>query len=480
VIGSILKRWLERRVRGVWSVIRVLLIAGFALVWLLAGEVPVHAQSQTPDGPVYVVQSGDTLSDIAARFGLSLNELLTANPMSDPNRIHPGDRLVIPGLEGVSGEIHALRLGVGESLQGLSWRYGTPVEALVRLNHLLSPEQLYVGVELLVPVQAEQGYAPFTLAAGETMLEAALVRGMNPWSLVLENDLPGTWAAVPGQPLMAPAEHAPESAIALPEPVRAVVLKPLPLVQGRTTVIEVQVSAPVTLTGSLAGYPLHFFPLDEEHYVALQGIPAMAEPGLVSLQIQGETADGRTWSLDQQAVLAAGGYGYESLHVDPMLVEESVSKAEMEFVRPLMSAATPHRYWVGRFLAPSPFADCFNSVFGTRRSYNDRPYNTYHSGLDFCGGTGVEIYAPAAGRVVFAGPLTVRGNATIIDHGWGVITGYWHQSEIRVQVGELVEPGQVIGLVGGTGRVTGAHLHWELWVGGVPVDPLDWLQQAYP
>ena len=90
------------------------------------------------------------------------------------------------------------------------------------------------------------------------------------------------------------------------------------------------------------------------------------------------------------------------------------------------------------------------------------------------------ITAPAAGKVVFAGLWTVRGNATIIDHGWGIYSGFWHQSEIDVQVGQVVEQGQVIGLVGGTGRVTGAHQHWEVWANGVQVNPMDWLQQSYP
>ena len=101
-------------------------------------------------------------------------------------------------------------------------------------------------------------------------------------------------------------------------------------------------------------------------------------------------------------------------------------------------------------------------------------------GLDFCGGEGLQIFAPAPGKVVFAAPLTVRGNATIIDHGWGVYSGFWHQSQILVNVGDTVEQGQVIGLVGGTGRVTGAHLHWDLWVNGIQVNPLNWLNQTYP
>ena len=86
----------------------------------------------------------------------------------------------------------------------------------------------------------------------------------------------------------------------------------------------------------------------------------------------------------------------------------------------------------------------------------------------------------APGVVVFAGWMDVRGNATMIDHGWGVYSAYLHQSEFKVKVGDKVETGQVIGLVGGTGRAGGPHLHFEILVGDVPVNPLDWLQQAYP
>ena len=143
-----------------------------------------------------------------------------------------------------------------------------------------------------------------------------------------------------------------------------------------------------------------------------------------------------------------------------------------------MSGFTAQRYFDGLMGLPSPGA--ITSQFGTRREYNGGELKSFHSGTDFGGGPGSQIVAPAAGVVVLAETLPVRGNATIIDHGWGVTTGYWHQTEIYVAVGDVVAAGQVIGTVGSTGRSTGPHLHWEMWVGGVQVDPMQWARQSFP
>jgi murein DD-endopeptidase MepM/ murein hydrolase activator NlpD len=74
----------------------------------------------------------------------------------------------------------------------------------------------------------------------------------------------------------------------------------------------------------------------------------------------------------------------------------------------------------------------------------------------------------------------VRGFTTYIDHGWGIYSGFFHQKEIQVNVGDVVQPGQLIGQIGATGRVTGPHLHWEIWVNGFQVNPIDWLDNIYP
>ncbi len=88
---------------------------------------------------------------------------------------------------------------------------------------------------------------------------------------------------------------------------------------------------------------------------------------------------------------------------------------------------------------------------------------------------GRPVLAVADGRVALAEPLLVRGNAVILDHGWGVFSNYFHLSQIEVEIGELVSAGQLIGLAGDTGLSTASHLHWELRVGGVGVDPLPWV-----
>ena len=81
---------------------------------------------------------------------------------------------------------------------------------------------------------------------------------------------------------------------------------------------------------------------------------------------------------------------------------------------------------------------------------------------------------------MLAEELQVRGMAVIIDHGAGVMSGYFHLSEIAVQPGDQIAAGQLIGKVGATGLVTGSHLHWEMRVGGVAVDPLEWLDRRFP
>jgi murein DD-endopeptidase MepM/ murein hydrolase activator NlpD len=237
------------------------------------------------------------------------------------------------------------------------------------------------------------------------------------------------------------------------------------------------------LSGTLADHSLAFFSDGDNKYVALQGIHAMLEPGIYPLQLQAKLQNGTSLNFEQMVIIQDGYYPKDPIiNVKDEFIDPAVTQPELDWLLQLTSAVTPQKHWQGQWVSPSPYdyKECLNSRFGNRRSYNGGPFVNFHSGVDFCGGDGVKIVAPASGKVVFAGPLTVRGNATIIDHGWGIYSGYWHQSAIEVAVGDMVEQGQEIGKVGSTGRVTGAHLHWEIWAGGVQVNPLLWLENSYP
>ena len=96
----------------------------------------------------------------------------------------------------------------------------------------------------------------------------------------------------------------------------------------------------------------------------------------------------------------------------------------------------------------------------------------YHRGVDLAASTGTSVQVAAAGTVIRAGWAGGYGNLVAIDHGDGIETRYGHLSRIDVRAGDLVEAGHQIGLVGSTGNSTGPHLHYEVLVGGQPIDPL--------
>ena len=127
------------------------------------------------------------------------------------------------------------------------------------------------------------------------------------------------------------------------------------------------------------------------------------------------------------------------------------------------------RKWTGAFLLPVD--DTATSSFGTRSFFNGQPRSP-HTGTDFLSPSGRPIRAANRGAVVLAEPLYFTGNTVIVDYGDSLYSLFAHLSELRVREGDAVEPDTVVGLVGATGRVTGAHLHWGVKLQGANVDPL--------
>jgi len=456
------------------------------LLVLLSLCIPQSVSAQAT-GPVYVVQPGDTLSFIASRFNVPLADLIAANPSIDPNFLSAGQEIIIPGLEGVTGVLETEIITFGDTLRSLSRRTQVSDEQLRKLNRLVSPTELYAGASLILPLQAGQQplTARLTAHAGESALELAVREGIDPWTIASLNKRNGTWDILPGDVLYtAAATGSAEAATGLPSAFLGAEITPLPLTQGGTETIKVATQENFPVSGMLLDRRLKFAPAAEGQ-VALQGVHALTEPGVYPLLLEATLPDGSIQSFEQMVLVISGNYLSEEIPLnDPSTLDPAVTEPELKNINGITAVFTPTRYWKDIFTSPAVDPNCFTSRYGTRRTYKVINSNIelpgFHTGLDFCGGEGLQIFAPAPGRVVFAAPLTVRGNATIIDHGWGVYSGIWHQSQMLVNVGDTVEQGQVIGLVGGTGRVTGAHLHWEVWVNGVQVNPLDWLDQPYP
>jgi murein DD-endopeptidase MepM/ murein hydrolase activator NlpD len=147
---------------------------------------------------------------------------------------------------------------------------------------------------------------------------------------------------------------------------------------------------------------------------------------------------------------------------------------EMALLTAFRDAISETRSWADP-LKP-PVSGCMTSPFGVRRLHNGKPTGEYHGGVDQRTPEGEAIRAVAAGTITFAKQFNVLGNAVGIDHGQGLESMYLHMSSLLVAAGSIVQSGDVLGYAGSTGRSTGPHLHWVLYVNGVNVNPAQWVK----
>jgi len=412
----------------------VLRLALVVQALLVDWSVRAAAHESTPEPPVYVVKSGDTLFGIAQSFGTTVEAIVAANNITNASLIQVGQKLVIPTAEptGVPSPVPRPETWVhpvqsGEMLPSLAFRYGTSVWVLREVNKLGRYGLLWPGQELTIP--------PPTAAH----------RGMR----------------------------------GFPE----VTIHPAPVLQGQTVLIEVQSGDDLTLDGSFLGQDLRFKE-EEGRYLALSGVDALTAQGGYPLALRvTDLGSGDRMTLQETITVAKGSFTTYNVVVPAdrqWLLDPQVSEAERKKVNAVFAGVSESRQWEGLFGLPLAGELRITAPFGQRRSYGGGPPTSYHAGQDYGVDDGTPVLAPITGTVVLAEPLQVRGNAVILDHGWGVFTGYWHLSRIDVVPGQVVGWGDVIGLTGNTGLSTGPHLHWEMRVLDVPVDPLQWTRQQFP
>ena len=263
--------------------------------------------------------------------------------------------------------------------------------------------------------------------------------------------------------------------------------EPVRLLNGAPLLFEVK--APVkldSLTGDWFGHQLTFsYNAAKKNWFALAGVPFKTTPGKYTLDLTGSRATGNApLTIKRTFLVAAANYPKTYVHLEvekkftePNPQQQAEIAESVKIKDDYLNRVSPDRQWDGNFTPPAdaPTSD----VYGSQRIFNGVAQRE-HQGLDFRVPTGTPVAAMNSGTVLLARFLYYEGNCVVIDHGQGLLTLYFHLSEIKVREGDVVKRGQLIGLSGGTGRATGPHLHVAVRWLGTYLDPARLFQLQLP
>lgn len=252
--------------------------------------------------------------------------------------------------------------------------------------------------------------------------------------------------------------------------------------QGRVGLIHVSGRNVAEVSGTFGRDALNFFSVpSQDGRFAFLVVNWERAPRDVDLLVTVRYSYGLTEDLRARVAVREGGFLRQTVilqNEDGDLLNKEVEDAELAQLFELTAPFTPQPLWDADGWG-APVEGELSSPFGVVRLINGF-YDTRHTGWDFNVAFGVPMTAVAAGRVVFADHIPLRGNYVLVDHGMGLYTGYAHLSVTYVVQGQAVSAGQVVGRVGSSGRSTSAHAHVEMIAEGNWVDIADFLRMYVP
>jgi murein DD-endopeptidase MepM/ murein hydrolase activator NlpD len=260
---------------------------------------------------------------------------------------------------------------------------------------------------------------------------------------------------------------------------KATVTQPTEVFQGDIVAIKIPGAGLAAVEGRMGKATVPFHRSANGYYTALVGADLEAKPGVMTLTVKGTTTSGTEHNSQVTLRIKPKSFKKESFAVasefDQLSPEtrERIRHDQEQFSNTFMSS-TPERLWEGAFLLP--ISSEVTSPFGYRRIINGTP-RAPHTGVDLKAALGTAVIAPNHGRVALVGDFFFSGQSVVLDHGGGLYTVYFHLAEYKVEMGVPVRKGDVIGLSGMTGRVTGPHLHWGARINGARVDPFELLNK---
>jgi murein DD-endopeptidase MepM/ murein hydrolase activator NlpD len=263
----------------------------------------------------------------------------------------------------------------------------------------------------------------------------------------------------------------------LPAPAVTITADARAIQPGELVVLTVTTSERVDeVRGEAFTRPLAFYRMSDTTWRALVGIDLDVKPGTYTATVDARSSQAPVRAT-HRLVVRAKQFPTRRLTVSPDYVDPPATvlariEAEAKQLAAMWATTAPAPFWRGAFVAPVP--ERANSAFGSRSIFNGQPRSP-HGGADFPSPEGTPVRAPNAGRVVMARDLYYTGQTVAVDHGLGLISLFAHLSAMAVAEGDAVETSQVLGQVGSTGRVTGAHLHWTVRASGARIDPLSLL-----